>query len=101
MGFSVLKGGSFLNEEVRKLGASYDNWTLHTAYDFGGYAKSTPWLSSFIEDFHKIYGIPIEAVYSGKMMAGVFDLLGKGFFRRGSEILVIHTGGIHKKVNET
>ncbi|HEX6891433.1 MAG TPA: pyridoxal-phosphate dependent enzyme [Chryseolinea sp.] len=100
VGFSALKSGSFLQDEVQRLGARYDNWTIETAYDFGGYAKSTPWLSSFVEDFHKMYGIPIEIVYSGKMMAGVFDLLGKGFFRRGSRILVIHTGGIIKKINE-
>lgn len=94
VGFSVLKGGSFLNDEVRALGARFDNWTIQTSYDFGGYAKSTPWLSLFIEDFHNMYGIPIEIVYSGKMMAGVFDLLAKGFFERGSRILVIHTGGV-------
>jgi 1-aminocyclopropane-1-carboxylate deaminase len=95
VGFSVLKGGSFLNEEVKKLGARYDNWTIQTEYDFGGYAKSTPWLSSFVQDFKKTHGIPIEIVYTGKMMAGVFDLLKKGYFKRGSRILVIHTGGIH------
>jgi 1-aminocyclopropane-1-carboxylate deaminase len=95
VGFSVLKDGSFLDDEVRRLGARYDNWTIQTTFDFGGYAKSTPWLSSFIEGFQKTYNIPIEIVYSGKMMAGVFDLLGKGFFQRGSSILVIHTGGIH------
>ncbi|HMG92258.1 MAG TPA: pyridoxal-phosphate dependent enzyme [Chryseolinea sp.] len=95
VGISVLKDGSFLNDEVRRFGARYDNWTIQTQYDFGGYAKSTPWLSSFMEDFHKMYGTPIETVYSGKMMAGVFDLLSKGFFERGSSILLIHTGGIH------
>ena len=73
---------------------AFDNWNIQTAYDFGGYAKSTPWLFSFIEDFVKKYNIPIEAVYSGKMMAGIYDLLGKGFFERGSKILAIHTGGI-------
>jgi 1-aminocyclopropane-1-carboxylate deaminase len=97
VGFSVLKNGSFLTEEVRELGAAYSNWNIQTAYDFGGYAKSTPWLTSFVEDFWKKYNIPIESVYSAKMMAGIFDLLGKGFFGRGSKILAIHTGGIVTK----
>jgi len=95
LGISVLKGGSFLNDEVRRFGAAHANWNIQTQYDFGGYAKSTPWLSSFIDDFHKTYDVPIEPVYSAKMMAAVFDLLAKGFFERGSKILLIHTGGIH------
>ena len=94
VGFSVLKNGSFLEDEVRGLGAAYGNWNIQTAYDFGGYAKSTPWLTSFVEDFREKYNIPIEVVYSAKMMAGIFDLLGKDFFGRGSKILAIHTGGI-------
>lgn len=95
VGFSVLKNGSFLCDEVRRLGAMYNNWEMRTEYDFGGYAKSTPWLSSFIDNFTKEHNIPVEPVYSGKMMAGIFDLLDKGFFAKGSSILAIHTGGIH------
>ena len=96
VGFSVLKNGSFLYDEVRRLGAEYDNWTIRTEYDFGGYAKSTPWLSSFIDSFMNDHNIPIEPVYSGKMMAGIFDLLNKGFFKKDSRILALHTGGIHR-----
>jgi 1-aminocyclopropane-1-carboxylate deaminase len=95
IGVSVLKNGSFLNDDVRRLGADNDNWIIQTEYDFGGYAKSTPWLSAFIENFRKTHNIPIEPVYSGKLMAAIFDLLDKGFFKRGSKILAIHTGGIH------
>lgn len=95
IGFSVLKNGSFLNDEVRRFGTRYDNWSIQTEYDFGGYAKSTPWLSSFIEEFRRANDIPIEPVYTGKMMAGIFDLISKGFFKRGSTVLAIHTGGIH------
>ena len=101
LGFSVLKNGTFLCDEVRRLGAEYDNWTIRTEYDFGGYAKSTHWLSSFIDSFTNEHLIPIEPVYSGKMMAGIFDLLSKGFFKKGSRILVLHTGGIHRKPIET
>jgi 1-aminocyclopropane-1-carboxylate deaminase len=95
VGFSVLKNGSFLNDEVRRFGTRYNNWNIQTEYDFGGYAKSTPWLSSFIKDFQNAYKIPIEPIYTGKMMAGIFDLIDKGFFKRGSTLLAIHTGGIH------
>jgi len=96
VGFSVLKNGSFLGDDVRRLGAIYNNWTIRTEYDFGGYAKSTRWLSSFLAGFIKEHNIPLEPVYSGKMMAGIFDLVDKGFFKKGSRILAIHTGGIHR-----
>lgn len=95
VGFSVLKDGSFLFDDVRRLGAEHDNWTILTDYDFGGYAKLTHWLSSFVDGFMNEHNIPIEPVYSAKMMAGIFDLLDKGFFTKGSRILAIHTGGIH------
>lgn len=95
VGISVLKNGSFLNDEVRRLGAKNDNWMIRTEYDFGGYAKSTSWLSAFVNDFRTSYDIPLEPVYSGKLMAAIFDLLDKGFFKRGSSVLAIHTGGIH------
>jgi 1-aminocyclopropane-1-carboxylate deaminase len=98
VGFSVLKNGSFLRDEVRRLGANYDNWTIRTEYHFGGYAKSTQWLSSFVDSFMNEHNIPIEPVYSGKMMAGIFDLLEKGFFKKGSRILALHTGGVHRKI---
>jgi 1-aminocyclopropane-1-carboxylate deaminase len=35
------------------------------------------------------------------MMAGIFDLLTKGFFKKGSRILALHTGGIHRFPIET
>lgn len=95
VGISVLKNGSFLKDEVLQLGVENDNWTIRTEYDFGGYAKSTPWLSAFVNDFQQNYDIPIEPVYSGKLMAAIFDLTDKRFFKRGSRVLAIHTGGIH------
>jgi len=95
IGFSVLKNGSFLYDEVLRFGADHDNWMIRTEYDFGGYAKATQWLLSFVANFINTHNIPIEPVYSGKMMAGIFDLLTKGFFKKGSRILAIHTGGIH------
>jgi 1-aminocyclopropane-1-carboxylate deaminase len=33
-------------------------------------------------------------VYTGKMMFGISDLLSKGYFRKNSRILAIHTGGL-------
>lgn len=99
IGFSVLKGGDFLNEEVRSLlfkysGREFSNWKIETGYDFGGYAKHNLELDNFILRMKKDHNLPLEFVYTGKMTAGVFDLISKGFFERGSKILMLHTGGM-------
>jgi 1-aminocyclopropane-1-carboxylate deaminase len=95
VGFSTLKDGSFLNEEVAKLvKQDYTNWELVTEYHFGGYAKSTPGLLRFIEDFKHHHHIPLDFIYTGKMMFGIIDLATRGFFDRGSTVVAIHTGGI-------
>jgi L-cysteate sulfo-lyase len=41
----------------------------------------------------KLEGILLDPVYSGKGMAGLIDLCRSGFFKRGQNIVFIHTGG--------
>lgn len=98
LGFSVLKGGGFLKDEVNQwLTSSNTNWSLITDYHFGGYAKSNPELNRFHQDFEQQFNIPLDPVYTAKLMAGMFDLIHKNFFERGKTILVIHTGGLQRK----
>ncbi len=98
LGFPVLKG-YFLQDEVNKLvmdhiNSSYSNWELINDYHFGGYAKFTSELIDFINRFKSDSGISLDPIYTGKMMYGVFDLIEKDYFKEGSRILVIHTGGL-------
>lgn len=92
LGFPALKG-DFLTEEIRKF-ATHLNWELITDYHFGGYAKINEELISFINQFKLKYNIPLDPVYTGKMMYGIFDMLEKQYFPKGSKILAIHTGGL-------
>ena len=92
LGFPALKG-SFLQEDISKF-ASKTNWKLITDYHFGGYAKINLELIRFINEFKERQHIQLDPVYTGKMMFGIFDLLEKGFFPKGSKILAIHTGGL-------
>jgi len=98
VGFSVLKNGDFLNEEVRGYlehsGKEYSNWNIQTGFHFGGYAKQTPELNQFILEMKQHHHLPLDPIYTGKMTAGVFDLMKKNYFARGSTILLIHTGGL-------
>ncbi|MCX7552029.1 1-aminocyclopropane-1-carboxylate deaminase/D-cysteine desulfhydrase [Xanthomarina sp. F2636L] len=92
LGFPALKG-DFLQEEISKF-ATNSNWELITDYHFGGYAKINAELISFINEFKSQYGMPLDPVYTGKMMFGVFDLIRRGYFSKNSKILAIHTGGL-------
>jgi 1-aminocyclopropane-1-carboxylate deaminase len=99
LGFSILKGADFLNERVRMLLKSYSgkelkNWRINFDYHFGGYAKFNLKLINFIENFTRRVNIPIEPIYTGKMLYGIFDLVKNGFFPSGTRIIAIHTGGL-------
>ncbi|MCW8956019.1 MAG: pyridoxal-phosphate dependent enzyme [Gammaproteobacteria bacterium] len=99
LGFSALKGADFLYDDITRLlqiasHRQYDNWTLNLDYHFGGFAKTRPELFNFITEFQQQYGITLEPVYTGKMFYGLFDLIAKGYFKPGSRILAIHSGGL-------
>lgn len=97
IGFSVLKGEGSLEEDIRQWTPRHKHFTLQSDYHFGGYAKSTPALLQFMEAFKTQHGVPLEFVYTAKMMAGIFDLVKKGFFDRGTTLLALHTGGLQGK----
>ncbi len=92
LGFPALKG-DFLTKEICKF-VKKENWTLINQYSFGGYARVSIELIDFINDFYKITGIPLDPIYTGKMMFGIRDLIMKSYFKRGTKILCIHTGGL-------
>nr|WP_139377337.1 pyridoxal-phosphate dependent enzyme [Daejeonella lutea] len=88
----VLKSGTFLEKEIQKY--TDRSFEFHPEYHFGGYAKSTPELISFVKYFCRSTGILIEPIYTGKMFWALYDLLRKDKFPAGSKILAIHTGGL-------
>ena len=98
LGFPALKGGDFLQKDIVNLldnnANNYTNWQLITDYHFGGYAKFKPELIDFINDFKRQFNIQLEPIYTGKMLFGIFDLIQKDFFEKGTTIIAIHTGGL-------
>jgi len=92
LGFPALKG-DFLTEEIRTF-VHNDSWRLITDYHFGGYAKVDQQLVSFINLFKQKTGIPLDPIYTGKMLFGIFDLVKQDVFEPGTQILAIHTGGL-------
>ncbi|WP_340203469.1 1-aminocyclopropane-1-carboxylate deaminase/D-cysteine desulfhydrase [Ascidiimonas sp. W6] len=92
LGFPALEG-AFLTKEICKF-ARKENWSLVHDYSFGGYAKINTSLIEFINMFYKTTKISLDPVYTGKMMYGILDLVNKGYFKKGTKILAIHTGGL-------
>jgi len=100
LGFPSLKG-DFLKEDIRNFTAK-KNWQLQTDYHFGGYAKVSETLIHFINEFKSQTQIPLDPIYTGKMIYGILDLMKKNYFKPKTKILAIHTGGLQsiKSMNE-
>ena len=100
LGFPSLKG-DFLQKDIRKF-ATKSNWELINDYHFGGYGKISDELVLFLNSFYSKNKVPLDPIYTGKMVFGVIDLIRNDFFPKNSKILLIHTGGIQgiKGMNE-
>lgn len=93
LGFPALKATGFLKNEIRKY-TDKTNYEIINAYHFGGYAKFSHELITFVHDFYAKTQIPLEPVYTGKLFYGVHDLIQKGYFAKGTKILAVHSGGL-------
>ena len=93
IGFPAIKGFEQLEKDI-------NNWTNATNCIFindyvgNGYAKINKDLVDFINEFNAKHNVPLDTIYTGKMMMGILDLVEKDFFLKGSSILAIHTGGL-------
>ena len=95
LGFSALKGDGYIEKEINQLiGNEYNNFEILYNYHFGGYAKITAELVSFIKSFEERTRIPLDPVYTGKLFFGIYDLVKKKYFKPGERIIAIHTGGL-------
>jgi 1-aminocyclopropane-1-carboxylate deaminase len=97
IGVSVLKGGAFLTDEVATLqhaafGHLTDNWRIADEFHFGGYARRTPDLNAFMDDFATRHGLILEWIYVAKMMYGLFAMVADGRIPPGSTVAALITG---------
>jgi 1-aminocyclopropane-1-carboxylate deaminase len=97
VGIPVLKGfHHFLSEAAKWISdpEKMASCEVIDHYHFGGYAKKSEDLLSFMRTLHTKAGIPTDFVYTAKLFYAAIDLASKGFFPRGSEILIVHSGGL-------
>jgi len=98
IGFAALKNAGFLTADVNTLLPNYkDNWHINLDYHFGGFAKTNAELLAFIDGFEARTQIPLEPVYTGKMLYGLYDLIKKQAFKPHQRIIAVHTGGLQGK----
>ncbi len=91
IGFQVVKDSS-VDEKVLKLSGRTNFYFVEAAE--GGYGKINDESVRFINSFYRKFGIPLDPVYTGKMMKKLLELIADGYFPSGSRILAFHTGGL-------
>jgi 1-aminocyclopropane-1-carboxylate deaminase len=104
VGFPALKGGDFLKDDIQQLLNDYsivfnkkienNNWHLNTDYHFGGYGKINQELVDFVNDFKQKHSIPLDLIYTGKMLFGIYQIAKTTDNFNGKRIVVVHTGGL-------
>ena len=95
IGIPVLKNEASIETEIKNLlKDSSKPFTLLHRFHQGGYAKTNPALFDFMNQLWTVEKIPTDIVYTGKLLLAVDSLLKENYFKAGSKILVIHSGGL-------
>ncbi|MFH8338454.1 1-aminocyclopropane-1-carboxylate deaminase/D-cysteine desulfhydrase [Streptomyces sp. AM6-12] len=96
LGVPVLRGGFLAADtevlQERAFGGRTGDWSLDDRFHFGGYARTTPELDAFAEDFERRHGLPVERLYVAKLLYGLVTLAGEGAFPRGTTLAAVVTG---------
>lgn len=99
--FPAIKNMHDINERLQELDvALVSNLVIKNDFHFGGFAKKTDELITFIKDFNIIHNIHLDFIYTGKMMFGIFEMAKAGYFSNNSRIVVLHTGGLQGNPEE-
>lgn len=92
---NVLKGGSFQRDDILRLsGKPGNNLMIRNEFHFGGYAKYTPELIRFMNEFYGQTGIPSDMVYTAKLFYAGQELVKEELNSARKKILLIHCGGL-------
>lgn len=99
---STYKGIEFyLSDATKLLGyAAHKDYSLNSIgqinfnYAMGGFAKMTDELFDFIEGFYTHYQIPLDPVYTSKMMYGLIQDIKNKTLDASQSFICLHTGGL-------
>jgi D-cysteine desulfhydrase len=97
IGVSTLKIANQSDNELEtfvKNSTSRTNYSIQYDYHFGGYAKKSVQLLDFMNTIYRLFFIPTDFVYTGKLAFAVHDLITKNFFPHRSRLCLFHSGGL-------
>jgi 1-aminocyclopropane-1-carboxylate deaminase len=94
IGIQVLKGEGYIQQQVLAFNGNSGRLLIKDHYHFGGYAKKNKELINFCEHFSSETRIPVEPVYTGKLVYAIDDMIKQNFFPQNSKLTLIHTGGV-------
>lgn len=60
----------------------------------GGFGKVDAELVRFMADFEAATGVPLEPLYTGKLLLVLYDEVSAGRIPRGSRLVAVHSGGL-------
>ena len=76
-----------------KGGVAREAIIANSDYVGAGYGVPTPGMAEAVSLAARYEGLLLDPVYTGKGMAGMIDLVRKGFFKKDENIVFLHTGG--------
>ncbi len=97
VGISVMKNNLGLEKDLCNLLSGDEqnkNFQIIQSYHLGGYAKYTPGLISFMNEFYKITSVPSDFVYTAKLFYAIIEMIKNDSFPRESKLLLVHSGGL-------
>jgi 1-aminocyclopropane-1-carboxylate deaminase len=96
MGFAPMKQGAYLNGYIADhlQPEKNKNWHLYDQWHLGGFGKWNDVLVDFMNEFYRENKIPLDIVYTAKMMYGINEMLEQNHFNSCDKVLCIHTGGL-------
>ena len=104
-GISVRSTKAVQEENVHKLaqatakrvgvkgGIPRERVVANSDYVGSGYGQPTEGMREAVAMLAQTEAVLLDPVYSGKGMAGLIDLIRKGHFKKGENVIFIHTGG--------
>jgi 1-aminocyclopropane-1-carboxylate deaminase len=94
-GISAVKGADLLTPKILEAIAGRPNAKFEMDFQWhqGGFAKLTPTITQFMEEWNAAFSVPIEHVYNAKALYGLQQTLINNPDYPDKKVVYIHTGG--------
>jgi 1-aminocyclopropane-1-carboxylate deaminase len=93
VGFAPFKKDAIMEKYIAQH-AINNNWQIKYDYHMGGFSKYPPALLQFINETLQKHNLPLDKVYTAKMLTGIYHLIESGTWNSQVKVLMIHSGGL-------